>query len=286
MAKNKNKALPRQHKIMSHPYLALVLVDILSWMVLIVLIGIEQNVFASITGPVLDALMEILTGTIILLLYRRWFKGEFNGRLSLSTKNLKKGLLMLAPTLVFAIINLTEIKYATLTAKDVLLAFFVAIAPGLGEEVFGRITTSNYMRIHRDGKGVVLFATISGIVFGASHLMNLSTGAALDDILLKIFYAAGLGVLYAAVFFRTGSMLPAILSHWFIDFTSGMTPGSSGSGLTTGDILYGLGFGALMAAIGYWLLRKAKRDEMVEVWAEKWPAQPAAENEAPAEEAE
>ena len=81
-------------------------------------------------------------------------------------------------------------------------------------------------------------------------------------------------------------MLPAILSHWFIDFTSGMTPGSSGSGLTTGDILYGLGFGALMAAIGYWLLRKAKRDEMVEVWAEKWPAQPAAENEAPAEEAE
>ncbi len=271
MAKNKKKALPRQHKIMNHSYLALVLMPLMGLFFEFLIAGVLQSVFPEAAEKYhLDAVGVVIAAVVCLLIFKGWFKGEFTG--CLSFKNLKMGLLLLIPTLVFIIINLTEINYSSLTLKDILVAFFVSLAPGISEEVnFRGLSGSNYMRVHPDGRRLPLIATLIGLLFGASHLTNLSAGAAVDKTLLQVFYAAGVGVLYAAVFFRTGSLIPGIFSHWVVDFTSFMTPGGSGA-LTTADIIRGIVLGTVMAAFGYWYIRKSKREEIKKVWAEKWPA--------------
>lgn len=281
MAKNKKKNLPRTHKIMNHPYLALILMPLMGLFFELLIAGVLPSVFPEAAEKYhLDAVGVIIAAVVCLLIFKGWFKGEFTG--CLSFKNLKTGLLLLVPTLVFIIINLTEIHYSELTVKDILVAFFVSLAPGLSEEVnFRGLSGSNYMRVHPDGRRLPLIAALLGLIFGASHLMNLTADAALDKTLLQLFYAAGVGILYAAVFFRTGSLIPGIISHWAVDFTSFMTPGSSGA-LSTSDIIRGIALGTVMAAFGFWFIRKAKREEIAKVWAEKWPVV-SAECEAPAE---
>lgn len=273
MAKKKN--LPRTHKIMDHPYLALILMPLMGLFFEFLFVGILQGVFPETAGRYhLDVVGVLAAAVLCLVIFKCWFKGEFTG--SLSFKNLKMGLLLLAPTLVFAVKNLTEVNFPTLTAKDIVVSLLVALAPGFSEEVnFRGLSGANYMRVRPDGRKLTLVTALLGIIFGASHLTNLSAGSAVGKTLLQMFYASGVGILYAAVFFRTGSLIPGIISHWIVDFTSFITPGSSGA-LSTGDIAMGIGFGLVMAAIGFWYIRPAKRGEIAKVWAEKWPAVSAA----------
>ena len=275
MAKNRKKDLPRTHRIMNHPYLALVLMPLMGLFFEFLFAGVLQSVFPEVAGQYhLDAVGAFAAAVLCLIIFKGWFKGEFTG--CLSFKNVKQGLLLLVPTLVFIVINLTEVKYSGLTAKDIALAFAIGLVPGFSEEVnFRGLSGSNFMRVRPDGRGLVLYTTLLGVMFGASHLMNLSAGAAVGKTLLQIFYASGVGILYAAVFFRTGSLIPGIISHWIVDFTSNLTPGGTGA-LSARDIIIGLGLGSVMAAIGYWYIRPAKRGEIAEVWAEKWPAASAA----------
>ena len=61
---------------------------------------------------------------------------------------------------------------------------------------------------------------VSSLTFGAGHIVNLVFGAPLFDTLLQLVYAAAIGFCYTAVFHTTGSILPCILSHAFVNATS------------------------------------------------------------------
>lgn len=272
MSKNKKKDSPRTHKIMNHPYLALVLMPVMLLLTILIIQTVLTNIIPEIFESYhLDAVTYYVASFLCLLIYKKqWFKGEYTG--NLSVRHFKKGMLLLIPTLAFIIVNLTEIDYSTLTAKNVALSFFIALAVGLMEETaFRGLSGANYMRVHPDGKKLTLFATFSAILFGVMHMGNVTAGQALDETLMQVFYAFGVGVLYAAVYFRTGSLLPMIVSHALVDVTSFLTPDST-EALTLGDVIFEGGMGILMAVIGYWFIRRAKREEIKEVWAEKWPA--------------
>lgn len=61
---------------------------------------------------------------------------------------------------------------------------------------------------------------VSSLTFGAGHIINLAFGAPFFDTLLQLIYAAAVGFCYTAVFYTTGSILPCILSHAFVNATS------------------------------------------------------------------
>jgi membrane protease YdiL (CAAX protease family) len=61
---------------------------------------------------------------------------------------------------------------------------------------------------------------ITSITFGIGHIVNLLNGAALFSTLLQIVYAAAIGFMYTAVFYKGKSLVPCILSHAVINMTS------------------------------------------------------------------
>ena len=60
---------------------------------------------------------------------------------------------------------------------------------------------------------LVRAVVISSVTFGIGHIINLLNGAELLPTLLQIVYATAAGFLFTVIFYRSGSLLPCILTH-------------------------------------------------------------------------
>ena len=100
---------------------------------------------------------------------------------------------------------------------------------------------------------VTVAIVVSSLTFGVGHIVNLLLGAPLFETLLQLIYASAIGFCYTAIFHVSGSILPCILSHIFVNSTSifAIDPSPAGNILITViQTLLGLGY-------GLWLLHKA-----------------------------
>ncbi|MBQ3762641.1 MAG: CPBP family intramembrane metalloprotease [Clostridia bacterium] len=71
----------------------------------------------------------------------------------------------------------------------------------------------------RDGyvKAAVI---VSSVTFGLGHILNLFTGQDLIETLNQVVFAVAVGFVFTLVFYKSGSLLPGILAHSFIDASS------------------------------------------------------------------
>ena len=61
---------------------------------------------------------------------------------------------------------------------------------------------------------------ISSITFGLGHILNLFAGQDLIETLTQVVFAVTVGFVFTLAFYRSGSLLPGILAHSFIDVSS------------------------------------------------------------------
>ena len=61
---------------------------------------------------------------------------------------------------------------------------------------------------------------VSSVTFGLGHIMNLFTGQDLIATLTQMVFAVAMGFVFTLVFYKSGSLLPGILAHSFIDVAS------------------------------------------------------------------
>ena len=61
---------------------------------------------------------------------------------------------------------------------------------------------------------------VSSVTFGMGHIINLFTGHELIATLTQVVFAVAMGFVFTLVFYKSGSLLPGILAHSFIDVTS------------------------------------------------------------------
>ena len=229
----------------------------------------EEETF-GIFAPTLGA---VLTGLLALFIHKGWYAGDYEG--SLKFRNFGKGLLMLLPFFVILVLNSLGIDFSSLTAENALALFVASAAPGFVEEVaFRGLAGANFMRTWRTEKKIVLSVTLTSIVFGVAHLLNLSEGAGVIVTFSQVFYAFGFGIILSAVFLRTGSLLPSIVIHTLLDFTAFLNQGGNKALTDDGSfdlaMLVSIILGLILAAFGYYYIRPAKRKEILAIWEKKW----------------
>lgn len=63
---------------------------------------------------------------------------------------------------------------------------------------------------------------VSSVTFGIGHLLNLFNGSGMDlaSNLMQIGFAAAVGFLWVTIFYRSGSLLPCIITHSAINTLS------------------------------------------------------------------
>ena len=100
-------------------------------------------------------------------------------------------------------------------------ALIIALGAGFFEEYFSRglflkLAFQDGVKSSKQVLGVVLLSALS---FGLAHLGNL-THQPLNATLFQVYYATAIGIFYAAIYLRTGSLWWTIVLHCLIDFTS------------------------------------------------------------------
>ena len=274
----------RQHKILDHAiagyFLLALFVTIIEGLGSYIdkLIGsffpgyVVETVVMGQTADSANGIGVAMSALLALLIFKLWFKPDYDG--CLSKYGLKEGLLMLLPFLIIHWAG-SVISWITIGTGPVLIAFLRSTAPGFGEEVMFRgLGIANYMRTIKSESQIKVIFWLSSIVFGLVHLTNLIAGGDTFSVVIQSVYAIGVGMLFGAVYLRTGNLWPTILGHWSVDFMEFVRADLSGSG----GVMVGMGIGdwvtiaaAVFAAV--WAMRLMKPEhnaEIMELWNKKW----------------
>ena len=113
--------------------------------------------------------------------------------------------------------------------------------------------------------GVWKACLVSGVLFGAAHLSNL-LGSEAFGVLMQCVFAASLGVMLAAIYFRTGNLWVTVFLHSTMDIASMLIGGLYGT-TSVAESVSGYDASRLLSVAVYliptlFLLRKKKLPEV------------------------
>lgn len=271
----------KRHRLCDHRVLFIVVAALLIiiGMNLITIIPVLAGVdIQSTDGQVLGAVIQCVVSLVALLVYQLKFREEFDGVFGWSTT----GLVLALPAAAYFVTNLFDFESMSFmwdiaSVNPPLASLVIAAAPGISEEVmFRNLPISNWLRVRCERRDVISIAIITSVLFGCVHALNALVGANVGSTVFQVFYACALGIMFAAVFLRCGSIWPTMIMHTLLDFTAFLFMDLSKSGLITSELTIGLAFYVTVAisiaaaAWGIYLLRPSKLDEVVALWNAKW----------------
>ena len=96
---------------------------------------------------------------------------------------------------------------------------------------------------------------MSALSFGLAHLGNL-THQPLNATLFQVYYATAIGIFFAAIYLRTGSLWWTIILHCLVDFASVLL--SQSTQATPATSIWNFIFWLPLIALGLFLIRPKK----------------------------
>lgn len=124
-----------------------------------------------------------------------------------------KQYLYFAPLILIASLNLWNGINVNNDYHEILFFILRMINIGFIEEIIFRGFLFKALERH----GINKAAIISSIIFGIGHILNLFCGAEIISTLVQILYSFSIGYLYAIIFYKSGSLLPCIITHQIVN---------------------------------------------------------------------
>lgn len=154
-----------------------------------------------------------------------------------------------------------------LPAWRIVWFFLGMISVGIAEEFLFRGVIAQTLLEHfgTSRVGVWKACLLSGLYFGAAHLTNL-IGSAPLGVLMQCVFAASLGTMLAAIYFRTGNIWVTVCIHACMDITSMLVGGLYGTetvsdNISTYDLSMLISIAVYLIPTAF-LLRKKKLGEV------------------------
>ena len=153
---------------------------------------------------------------------------------------------------------------------------------GLAEEAaFRGLVAGTLLEAFGTSRAGVWKATVlSGVLFGAAHLTN-ALGASLVGVCIQTIVAAVLGMLFAAIYFRSGNLWVTVFLHAAMDTASLLGSGlfvGGGTDATVAETISGYSLINLLPVVTYllptlFLLRKKKLPAIQTLWTRPVPCE-------------
>ena len=120
---------------------------------------------------------------------------------------------------------------------------------------------------------------LTSVLFSLVHLGNIFGGANLTITVLQLISSLCAGLFFGAVYLRSGSLWPTIVLHTLHDIVAFLDISTVSEGIMTRgvrlDDLPDLLLAVILGCVGLWLVRPAKRGEILAIWRRKWKPLPA-----------
>ena len=266
----------------AHPVLFCILVEVLflgslfvSDLVFTFVLLFARADFSALDGYLYSGLQE-LVGTLVVVLVlqktgrlrllRRRGSGFFNGLLV--------GMypLVMIGYSIFGALMFGRPDDAELLPPVRILTFLLSMMMvGVAEEfVFRGVVAQTLLEHYGTSRGGIWKAClVSGVLFGAAHLTNL-LGSAPFGVLMQCLFAASLGSLFAAIYFRTGNLWVTVFLHSAMDIAAMLIGGLYGT-TSVAESVSGYDASRLLSVAVYliptlFLLRKKKLPEVQLYW--------------------
>ena len=127
-----------------------------------------------------------------------------------------KTYLYFLPFVILASCNFWNGLTVSLSPLESLLCVVSMLCVGFIEEIIFRGFL--FKAICKDN--VKSAIAISSITFGIGHIVNLLNGADVLPTMLQILYATAVGFAFTVLFYKSGSIIPCILTHSVVNATS------------------------------------------------------------------
>lgn len=241
-----------------------------SYLVVIALLLFRFN-FAYADDYLLGCIQELVGVGVAVVLLRRTGKAQLLTRRGCGFFN---GLLVgMYPAALLAYNLYAKLLFGlpadgTLLPLWRILCFFAnMMLVGVAEEFLFRGVVAETLLEHfgTSRGGIWKACLLSGVLFGCAHLTNLFTSAPLG-VLMQCVFATSLGVLYGAIYFRTGNLWVTVFLHGGMDILSMLMGGLYGTE-TVAESVSGYDITMLSSVLVYlipaaFLLRKKKIGEV------------------------
>jgi membrane protease YdiL (CAAX protease family) len=156
------------------------------------------------------------------------------------------------------------------------LALSMGFSAGFYEETIVRgVTIPIGMRYLKGKNKILLIAIGTSLIFGLSHLGNVSQGATMSMAIIQTIASGFNGLFFAAVVLRTGSILTSVVMHGFYDWLCFVTDPTLENGIMTnpeitGGLMIQLAIAVALGIAGLYLIRPAVSDKIENIWEKKW----------------
>ena len=127
-----------------------------------------------------------------------------------------KKFLYFIPFVLLCTVNLWFGVSAHFDPHHQIIAVITMMLVGYVEEILFRGLL--YKAIEKDNVKQAII--ISAVTFGAGHIVNLLTGHGSVDTVLQMAYAIAIGFAFVMCFYKSGSLIPCIITHSIINLTS------------------------------------------------------------------
>jgi len=266
----------RKHVLLSIPVLGAILLIIHSFVAASFIFKIPGAIIEKLIGTEeygLTSLTSAIGAIIILLIHKRWFRDEFKGCLRKDYGDTKFKIMVIAYIVFDVTVMLCSFIGHSLAIPTLNLTF-MAINAGIFEEVtFRALPISLAMRSNDNKKCIIIAVAVSSVMFGVIHSLNVLGGGDLFGMIIMVVRNFGVGVLYAAIFLRTGNILITIAMHAFHDYIAflpflGSTDVTTQAISTLNTVLVVVY--TILTVVVAVLLLKGHSDEIMAVWRERW----------------
>lgn len=169
------------------------------------LVGIEK----MFTMPI----SIILASILLLWISKEKLQGEF-GLVKGSFP--KKTYLYFIPLVITVSVNFWGGISVNYTILETVLFVISMLLVGVLEEIIFRGFL--FKALSKDNKAIAII--VSSVTFGFGHIINLLGGADFISTLLQIAYATMAGFTFTIIFYKSGSLIPCIITHSVMNATS------------------------------------------------------------------
>lgn len=213
------------------------------WIVVYVLaFGNADTISESMGVPkLITAIVGLVLTAILLLFLRKYALFPYCGL----QKVKGRGYAWFLPLIAVSTVNF----WHGLTVREGALLYIISMVwVAILEEVIFRGLL--FRAMEKDGRTAAII--VSSVTFGVGHIVNLLLGAELLSTALQLVEATALGFCFTAIFMVTGSLLPCILSHAFINCTSFFAADPT----ATEQVVTCIIVTVVAVVYGWWLLKR------------------------------
>ncbi len=240
--------------------------------------GIVATPFSS--SEVLSDIVLSVASIAVLLIFQWWFSPEFKGDFKVRIP-VRELCIILIPYVAKCLLTIiSEAVDHSLMFKPTLVAVAMGLVAGCAEETWFRGLAVPIGMGYLDKKSrIPITVAVTSVFFGVLHIGNTFSGAGVAKGIIQVVATMFAGLLFIAVYLRSGSLVVPMILHGFYDWLCFVTDASLENGIMVGnEVGLGLIFALLLDVVvglaGLYLIRPAMWGRIDQVWSQIWGAQP------------